>query len=800
MSCSKYKLSALALLCCSTILAPAVASAQQRPSRASTSGHPEDEGATTRSTVLDTSGSREERVDVRGHVAADGTTNTVPGAGLMKKQSAPRSQTTVTRDYLAKQAQIGNVTSYIQNAAGVTVASQDPAGLISDNISMRGMNQTQIGYLFEGAPVANPITYQPYSSMTVDAENIRSITVSQSSPDLDAPLFNAVGGEIRVNMLNPASKAGGFVNFTGGSYGTNKEFVRLETGEIGHSGIRGFVSFSHLSGDNWRGPGGFRRYHVDAKFLKAWGDGNSISAIFGYNASQSTAYTEPSLAAWRQSGIHDNYSASYYPGNTSYYRLNYYALNGQNVILPSVFKLADGWDLHVTPYYIHQFGPGGYGESVPANNGYIGTQSYSTLGLGNGVNGEIPTQAVDPWNDKVGALNTSIDWSRAWNTFTAGYWYSYSFHEEANTFSPLNTYGVAPNAYGQYAITIPATGQQLTAYNLNFKQQVNVAYIADSMSFFHNKLDISGGFKVAMVSRTGTNNIPGADPYKNQKDYFEPLPQVSLSYRLTPQDQIFVNGTTAFRAPQSVEAYTQIFDPSSPHATVQPGVLRPEYSIGEELGYRHYGTFDLTLSLFNINMVDHQVTSHFYLPGTNLLITEPVDVGGQTNRGASVELGLGHWHHFSPYVTAQYLDAFLGNNFQVGDSLLPTAGKTAVGTSKATASGVLQYDDGHLFGSFDVRYVGRQYGTLMNDQSIPAYVVSDLSVGYRLPDLGHVHQPKIQLNLVNLGDNHYLSTVDGITSNAHPVHAIFGPTVTGSAPNYLVGAGFGAYATVSAGF
>ena len=753
------------------------------------------------SSVLGTSSSAPETVTVHGHAGtSDGVTNTVAGAGLLVRQTAPRSITTVTRDYLAKQPAVGDVSSYLQDVAGVTVASQDPSGVISDNISLRGFNQTQIGYLFEGAPVANPITYQPYSVLTVDPENISSVSVSQSSSDLDAPLFNAVGGEIKVNMLTPSYKPGGYIDLLGGAYNTNKEFIRLETGDIGNTGLRGLVSFSHMSEDNWRGPGGESRYHVDAKFIKDWGEGNSASLVFGFTDSKFNDYTEPTLAQYKEFGKSYNFSPSYYPGNVNYYKLNVSEINGENIIAPLTFRLSDELTLHVTPYYIHQFGPGIYGENVPENNGFVGTQSYSTLNVPGAVNGEVPTQAVDPFNDKVGAINTSLAWEHQNNTFTAGYWYSYSWHTEENDFVPLNQFGVPANQYGAFGIVIPETHQLLTAYNLNFKQQVNVIFAADTLSLLNNKLDLSGGFKVAMVSRTGTNLIPGADPYNNTKDYFEPLPQVAITYRIDPNDQVFINGTTAFRAPQSVEAYTQIFDPSSSRATVQPGNLKPEYSIGEELGFRHYGFFNFTASLFNVNLTNHQVTSHFYLPGTNLLITEPTTVGGQTNRGASFEFGLRPWHHFSPYVTGQYLDAFLGNNFESGGNTFSTTGKNAVDSPKLVGTIALRYDNRRIFGNFDVRYVDKQYSTLVNDESIPHYVVSDLTVGYRLRDTGPLKTPKLMLNLVNLGGGNYLSQADGITSNSHTLRATTGNEVAGSAPTYLLGGGFGAYVTVSSGF
>ncbi|WP_031241330.1 TonB-dependent receptor [Asaia sp. SF2.1] len=741
---------------------------------------------------------------------ADGTTNTTPGGGLMPKQTAPRSQSGVTRDFIAKQAPTGNISSMIANLPGVVYANQSPLATAGDNITMRGMNQSQIGYLFEGAPLADPINYEPYTAMLVDTENLGSVTVSQGSPDLNAPTFNAVGGQISATALNPSHKYGGFINLMGGNKSANKEFLRLDTGDIGQTGIRGFVSFSHQSNNNWRGPGGLKRYHVDAKFVKEWGDGNSISAIFGFNKQEQTPFRSPTAAQWKQWGEGLTYSDHYTPGDASYYKLQLSNLNSQDVVVPMHFTLARGLKLSVTPYYVHQFGPAVGGENIPASGGTFGTQVYGNLNQPYVTNGKIATVAVDPWNQKVGAINTSLDWTSGHNTLSGGYWYSYATHEEHSTFATVDFSGKAANSYGAYGIRVPG-GDLLSGYNLNFMQQINALFIADTLKLLNDKLTLSAGFRTVMVSRQGTNDVPGADPYKTVRNYFAPLPQIAISYALTSKDQIYINGTTSLRAPASVQAYSQIFDPNSVGATSQPGSLKGEYGIGEEIGYRHNGTLiHFQVSAFNMNLTNHQVSSTSYIPGTNTLVSMPINVGGETIRGIQGELGLKPWHHFSPYVSAQYLHATTDNNLPVsatnaaGQSVidyLPTAGKTMVATPHVTASVGLAYDDNRqFFGNFSLRYISSQYSTFMNDQRMPGYVVSDITLGYRLPHVAHLNGPKIQLNLVNIGNNIYRSAPASFVTSAQSRTGIYGNQTKAGSPIYLVGGNFAALVSLSTGF
>ncbi len=740
-----------------------------------------------------------EQVDVHAGIAtANGVNNTTPGGGLMQMQTAPRSTSGITRDFIAKQSPTSNVQSLIADLPGVVAASNDPLGLTGDSLSIRGFYSDQIGYLFEGAPVADPVNYQPYTNILVDTENLGSVTVTQGSPDIAAPLYNAVGGQISASEIDPPARPGGYVEFAGGSNSASKAFVRLNAGEIGNSGIRGFGSFSYTSADNWRGPGSIHRYHVDAKLVKKWGDGNSAKLVFAWNHTQYTSYVNPTLSQWQQNGRNNNFDASYTPGDANYYKLNSTQNNAVMVIAPVSLRLASGVQLNLTPYYLNFFGPSEYAGTLSQTGSFVGSAAAGNLNQPFATDGTLTVETVDPYIQRTGALSSSVDWTWRNNLLQAGYLYSYTNHDERASFATVDYQGRVSNSTGRFAI-VDAAGQQLSGFNINFKQQVNTLFVADTLHLLGDRLSVTAGLKAAMVDRISTNLLPGSQ-YYNSGNYFEPLPEFYASYRIDPQNQFYVNATTAFRAPASVEAYSQIYSPSQPTPVEQATALQPEYSIGEEVGYRHTGFINVSIALFNYNLTHFQVTSSAYVPGSTQLISEPLDAGGETARGVQAEVGLGHWHHFSPYVSGQYLHATDDNNYNAGNDYLPTRGKDAVLSPHFTGSLGLSYDDGHVFGNFDVRYVDSQYSTFMNDESIPAYWTTDMTLGYRFGSIGRARHPQIQLNLANLADTSYLSGVAGISGNAVATRGVFGNIVAASAPNYFVGAGFAALVSVSAGF
>jgi iron complex outermembrane receptor protein len=88
----------------------------------------------------------------------------------------------------------------------------------------------------------------------------------------------------------------------------------------------------------------------------------------------------------------------------------------------------------------------------------------------------------------------------------------------------------------------------------------------------------------------------------------------------------------------------------------------------------------------------------------------------------------------------------------------------------------------------------------MNDEKLPSFETYDMSLGYRFHNFGPVKHPQLQLNLVNLDDHKFLTGINSTQFNARTVRGVYGTSIAGSAPSYLVGGGFAAIFAVSAGF
>jgi iron complex outermembrane recepter protein len=227
--------------------------------------------------------------------------------------------------------------------------------------------------------------------------------------------------------------------------------------------------------------------------------------------------------------------------------------------------------------------------------------------------------------------------------------------------------------------------------------------------------------------------------------------------------------------------------------------VKDEYSISEELGYRYQGAlFDASATFFNYNFFNKQVTTQVDLNGA--LINSSVNAGGQTSRGIDAEIGLKPYYHFAPYVSAEYLNATIDDNFPIDGDYLPTKGKSAVRSPKFSGAVGVAYDDGTYFGNLGIKYVSSQYSTFMNDEKIPDYATADITIGYRFPNFYYAKHPEIRLNLQNITDTHFLSGIANPTSNAQNATGIHGTAIAGASPTYYIGSGFAAIVTITTAF
>lgn len=730
--------------------------------------------------------------------ATNGVTGPGLGAGLIRRETEARSLSTVSSDFIQKQSPGTSAVQLVKMLPGVNIGGSDPIGLSDQStISIRGLGQDEIGYVMEGIPLNDSGIYIQDASEWADSENIKSISIAQGSAGLTDPVYTSAGGVMTVGIRDPSKKFGVFADGAYGTFTTNRDFIRVDTGEIANSGVAAFVSFSGASSQNSHGPGWNHRRHVDFKIKKEWGD-NSVSLFGSYNSRDVAYYMEPSLAQWNKLGYSANYAGTFQSGQTNYWKSFIGGWNDVMISAPSHFSLTKNLTLSVTPYYY--WGSGYYpgGTMINQSGNYIGTQYHpESLNLaGADSNGQVNGIAQYLEQEYTGGVNSTLQYKIGRHKFTLGYWYNYQTNAVQQPFATLNSVGEAASHTGGYSIRYP-NGQLLLAGDNYTRTQINGIYIGDSFSLLNNKLTINAGFKEMMVSRLGNNYLPGPQGHVGQ-NMSEPLPQFSMSYKPNEYNQIFISASGNFRPPATSNLYNSYSIATGAITSLSNTKLKDEYSIQEEIGYRYQKDIIASITFFNYNFTNRQISTVLNENGS--LVSSYMNAGGQTSRGFDAEIGTRPYYHVSPYASLEYLNAKTDNNIASGTDYLKTAGKTAVRSPHWQVAAGFSYDDGMFFANGGMKFVSSQYSTFMNDEKMPSYVTGDIALGVRLKQVWIAKAPEFRLNFINVGNTKYLSGVAYPGLNAKSSRGVFGSTIAGSSPSYFVGSGFAMMGSVQTSF
>lgn len=719
--------------------------------------------------------------------------------GLLPDQTAPKAISAISSDFIIKQAPTLNAFQLVSLLPGANVSSSDPYGLsATSSLTLRGMGQDQIGVLMEGAPQNDIGYYYAYPSQFADAENIRQVALTQGAVDMDSPTLGATGGLLSLTLDDPAKKRGALVNFSLGSYNERRGFVRFDTGTIGNSGLRAFVSYSNNRADNWRGAGYDLRNHIDGKLLKEWGQGNRASLAVSFNEAKTSTYPSPSLADWKAYGRGYNFEKNYTVGDTSYWR--FYRAPFRNIYLsaPVHIQINDRLTLDTTTYLQWGYGNSPYGMQLTTTGNYLGTEEL--------------TQSINlPGADASGLATVLGNWTgnqfRAGNVtklmlqvgahhLTGGIWFDYGNDRVQQTYTPVGSDGQPADEWGYPANAIRTADGRLLAYeNIRTVTVSKAFFVADSITI-SDRLTADIGFKGVDALRSGRNFLPG--PQSGVRfEKFAALPRAALHYRIDDRQQVFANITTNFRAPNEFTLYnTYDYGTVSTRGTTD---LKNEYSVSQELGYRYIGpNLSFSMTGFHYHFRNRQVATVVNSGGA--LVNSTINGGSQTSYGLDGEIDWRPAKGVSLYVSGEYLHTRIDSDLPVNGDWLPTKGKRAVAAPAYQFGVGSTYDDGLLFGSTALKYVARQYSTFMNDESIPGYATLDLSVGVHLAKLIDGKRTDLRVNAINITNPRVLSGVQSFGMNAQDTVGRYGSVISGYAPTYYIGGGRAFVATISRAF
>ncbi|AOX18251.1 TonB-dependent receptor [Kozakia baliensis] len=617
--------------------------------------------------------------------------------------------------------------------------------------------------MLDGAPAAAA----KYLSENIDSENLEEVNLTPGSAGTDLPVTSAAGGVMTEVSHTPEKKFGGLMDFTYGTNNLSREFIRLESGEIGNTGVRSFFSFSNTHNRSWMGAGINDRKHIDFGAQKDWENGSTARVFVSWNNENfviDNYPTEQEFYRYKHTG--QGYGRSADPSNANYWKNNNDHWNQVFLTAPIHVVLPARFSFDLQPYF-------SYGTGYDASP--LGAVTDENGASRNGINyfNQNATRQVGA----VAKLNYSPD---NHNTISLGYWYENNYTMQSYPQSYALPGGGAPNPMNlNYRIS--AGDLQDAGY------EIHSLFIEDTAKYFQDRLTIHGGFKFVM------SNTWNRDYYGRQvANRTEPLPQLQIGYRINEHNQVYLNVEGDYRQPSQVDLgwlYTDVAIPKN------------QYSIKEELGWRYHDKYlVIDASFFNYNVTNRIVDQYV---GMNNF--RPFSIGNQQMRGFDFMIAGRSIHGFSPYASVEYLHATQDSNVldPYQGIMLHSAGTQAIMAPHVMANFGLTYTYGGFFGNASVHYTGPQSVSVAGDQRIPGYVTDTLSLGYHFKPFLFAKSPTFKLNFSNLTGSIERTGAMGAIYSKRDTSTVWSgsmPSYTGYGNSFMVTPRFTMAGTVSTSF
>lgn len=653
----------------------------------------------------------------------------------------------------------------VEKLPGVNFQSADPYGAYewSTRIVVRGFGQNQLGFTLDDVPLGD-MSYANHNGLHISraiiSENIGAAALSQGAGSLAAASTSNLGGTLEFTSLDPATEFAAHVDGSLGSDSAQRAFVRVDSGEFGSAGTRLFLSYVDQTTDKWKGDGEQQQEALNFKIVQPIGEAK-LTGFYSYSDRAERDYQDMSLEMISRLGRDwDNYGSDYARAIAA----------AQGTFTGKVTSLDDAyWDA------------AGLRED---NLGYIAldlplgsatdwkTTIYQHTNEGQGLWGTpyVPTPNGAPLSirtteydiDRTGVVS-GLTFDLGAHSLNAGLWI------ETNDFNQARRF------YGETGLVSPTrsftefqSNPLLTQWEYAFSTDTLQLHIQDSWQVT-DALRIELGVK-SMEVEVDAGTVVGDNKTGSIETSENFLPQVGFVWGLTDKHEIYSTLGKNARALIGSATGTSPFSASQAGFEAIRDSIEPETATSLELGWRFRGdTFEGVMTAYYVEFDDRL-----------LAIQQGSAIIGSFNALANVgaveaiglEAGLNwqindnwYWYNSASLNDSTYSDDY----FTEGNNRVALSGKTVVDSPELMFNSELGLEMGSAFAKLHFKHTGERYYTYTNDGSVDAYNVLNLSLGYRFEDLGALKQLTAQLDITNLTDEDYISTVgSGGFSNTDP--------------------------------
>lgn len=639
-----------------------------------------------------------------------------------------------------------NPLKVLQRLPGVHFQTADPWGNYewSTKLSIRGFKERQLGFTLDDIPLGDMVYGNNnglHTGRSIILENIEKIRIAQGSGALGTPSVINLGGTIQLISNDPKNFESVMANQSWGSSNALRTFLRVDTGKIDKT--KAYVSFSRLEADKWKGNGlQVEQNQLNTKITHELNE-HSISLFANVSRRMEIDYADYSLESVQRLGWNwDNY----YPdwerainipkgiatGNVKTLDDAYYLgrglRNDELIGINSFFKLNEKLDFRATAYYHHNKGQGHwYTPYFPSS-------------------AEVPIslRTTNYQIDRFGIVS-NLNWKIENHEISTGLWIEKNRHELGRDFYRVNS-----PADTAFFLSNPDFSQ----FKQYFTSATQQFYIQDT--FTQGDLKISLGAKSPKVRTTAQSEVGNrAEGTLETSQAF--LPQLGLKYPLNEKNELFIS--YAKNARLFSEGRLGPFDATQDIFSQTKARLKPELSETIDIGWRlKQDKLQASLALYSVLFKNRLL----WISQCSSILGCPdslTNVGKVKTKGLEATLLWMPFNHVSWFSAFTYNDSKYQSNYLDGTTLVEAAGKMVVDTPKILFSSELTYEKDSYFARIGGKYTGKRYLTYTNDLSVSGFSIWYLSAGYQYKNTNHFKNIRLQLNIDNLFDKRYFSSI-----------------------------------------
>ena len=477
--------------------------------------------------------------------------------GLIKKETVPKTRTTVDQSYLKTQTVGQSVIQSLNLVPGFNFTNSDPYGSSGGNVRMRGFDGNRVSLTTDGMPLNDTGNYAIYTNQQLDPEIISRATVNVGTTDVDSPTASATGGTINVGTRKPDSEFTVRGTVAAGSYNFGRVFGSIDSGEIGPWGTTAFLTGSYQRYQKFKGPGELEKKQYNTRIYQDIGENGDFIAIAGhYNENRNAFYrnlTKTQIATYGMD--YDNFGSCtrdapttgtadldgstavaaggseniLNPGScTNFYGLRINPSNTGNIRAQSSFTLADNIKLTIDPSFQYTLANGGgtnvFSEADARLRGRnaAGT-AYSSAGVDLNGDGDTMDSVRLYTPNTTNTYRYGVTGSLIWDinetsSLRAAYTLDYGRHRQTGEYTFLDGNGDPLSVFGGRDATkvVGFNGEVLRTRDRFSIARLNQFALSYNGSFYDDRLKVALGVRLPFFERelnqycysaNGTSNV-----------------------------------------------------------------------------------------------------------------------------------------------------------------------------------------------------------------------------------------------------------------------------------------------------